>query len=484
MTIPRGIRARETNRPLTVAAVMLASFMAAMEATVVATAMPTVVSDLHGLEWYGWVGSIYMLATTLTIPVWGKLADTLGRRLVMLAGMAVFLLGSAASGFAWSMTSLVAFRAIQGAGAGALQPVGLTIVGDIFTLEERSRIQGLFGAVWGLAGMAGPLLGGVIVHAFSWRWVFFLNLPFGLVAAALLVTVFHEKKRNIHEGRALDWIGAVLLCVSIIALLAGAGGEWPFLTLPLAAVTFALFIRTELRAPAPLVPLSLFSIKAIGVASICGTLMGAAMMGTLMYVPLFVQAVRGGTPAQAGSAVAPMLIGWPIASALSGRILPKTGYRPLVRGGLTIVGVSTVGLWLALTLDAGPNPVRAIMLLFGTGMGFANTALLIAVQESVDWNRRGVATASSMFFRSIGGAIATGSLGVLLAHAVAGKIPPEVLTGLLGPERGNGLDAAMVKSFAASIRTGMLPIFEIVAATGVLGALVSWTFPRVAIRGR
>lgn len=475
---------RETNRPLTVAAVLLSSFMAAMEATVVATAMPTVVSDLHGLELYGWVGSIYMLATTLTIPVWGKLADTLGRRSIMLAGMAVFLLGSAASGFAWSMTTLVVFRAVQGAGAGALQPVGLTIVSDIFTLEERSKIQGLFGAVWGLAGMIGPLLGGLIVHAFSWRWVFFLNLPFGFLAGVLLWTFFHEKKRGVQEGRTLDWLGAVLLCVSIVSLLAGAGGEWPLLTLPLAAVSFVLFIRTELRAPAPLVPLSLFSIKAIGVASICGTLMGAAMMGTLMYVPLFVQAVRGGTPTEAGSAVAPMLIGWPIASALSGRILPMIGYRPLVRGGLSIVGISTLGLWLALTHEAGANSVRAIMLFFGTGMGFANTALFIAVQESVDWSRRGVATASSMFFRTIGGALATGALGVVLANAVAGKMPPEVLTSLLGPERGHGLDATVVLGFAATIRTGMLPIFAIVAVIGLLAFAVSWTFPKLAIERR
>jgi EmrB/QacA subfamily drug resistance transporter len=458
--------------------------MAAMEATVVATAMPTVVSDLHGLELYGWVGSIYMLATTLTIPVWGKLADTIGRRSIMLAGMAVFLAGSMASGFAWSMTSLVAFRAVQGAGAGALQPVGLTIVGDIFTLEERSKIQGLFGAVWGLAGMIGPLAGGLIVHTLSWRWIFFVNIPFGLAAAALLSLYFHESPRASHEGSELDWLGGGLLCVSIVSLLMGAGGQAPFLTLPLAALTLVLFIRTELRAPAPLVPLSLFSIRVIAIASVCGTLMGAVMMGALMYVPLFVQAVRGGTATQAGAAVAPMLIGWPIASALSGRILPRIGYRPLVRGGLTIVGAATVALWWALTHDLGPNVVRVVMLVFGAGMGFANTALLIAVQESVEWNRRGVATASSMFFRTIGGAIATGALGVLLAHAVGTDIPADVLTNLLSPERGHGLSPSVLQGFASSIRTGMLPIFGVVAVLGVFATAAGWMFPKVEIKKR
>ena len=469
------------RRAPVVAAIVLSMFMSAMEATVVATAMPTVVADLHGIELYGWVTAIYMLASTVTIPLWGKLADLRGRRPVMLAGMALFLLGSVLSGAAGGMVALIAFRGIQGAGAGALQPVALTIIGDLFTIEERGRMQGIFGAVWGLAAVSGPLLGGLIVHALGWRWVFFVNVPFGVLSAALLVA-FHRDPARTTAPKPLDVAGAALLTVTVLALLAGVGGRSPALTLPLAALGLAAFLAVERRAGEPMIPLTLFRDPVIATASVAGVLMGSVMMASLTYLPLHVQAVLRGTPTAAGTAVAPMLIGWPVASAVAGRLLARTSYRVLVRTGLVAVGVATFALWRLLAAGAGTSSMRAVMLLFGAGMGFANTALIVMVQERAGFAMRGVATASTMFFRTIGGAVAVGALGALLARRVAGDVPESLLREMLGPEHGAGVDPRVLQAAGVHLSGAMVTVFGVVAALGVLAALTGPFFPAVERR--
>jgi EmrB/QacA subfamily drug resistance transporter len=465
------------RRTVVVLAVMLAMFMAAMEATVIGTAMPTVVAELHGIELYGWVGAIYMLATTVTIPVYGKLADTFGRKPTMLVGIALFLLGSCASGAAPTMTLLIAARALQGIGAGGIQPVALTIVGDVFTPAERARIQGLFGAVWGVAGISGPLLGGLIVKLLSWRWVFFVNVPFGALAAALLVFGYRETHRE-AQSRKLDVVGAVLLTVSILALLAGASGKQSAMTLPVAVVALVLFVFVERKHPSPLLPLDLLRRPLIAVSSAAGAVVGGVMTAAILYVPLYVQAILGGSPTDGGTVIAPMLIGWPVASALSGRLLLKVGTRPLVRVGFGLVAVASVMLDLATMSNLGPNALRASMLIFGAGMGLANTALVIAVQESVDGAQRGVATASTMFFRTIGGALMVGVLGAALALAVSGRIPENVLQAILGPEHGRGLSREALASCSEALRRGMTPIFHSLAAMGIIGGVIGLFYPQ------
>lgn len=464
------------SRPLTVVAILLSMFLSAMEATVVSTAMPTVIAELHGIELYGWVGAIYMLATTVTIPIWGKLADVVGRRPIMLAGIGAFLLGSMGSGLATSMTTLVAMRAVQGVGAGALQTVSLTIIGDLFTIQERGRIQGAFGAVWGVAGMAGPLVGGLIVSHVSWRWVFFLNLPFGLLSAALLVAFYREDRKSVPGALSrIDVLGAVLLSVAVVSLLLGVGGRaWQF-TLPLAAVLVVAFVFAERRAPDPLLPMSLLARPVIRVSAILGGLMGAVMMGALMYLPLYVQAVMHGSPTAAGSSVASMLVGWPLASAVSGRLLPRVGYRPLVRFGAALIAIATVAL--SLLLGAGAGVLAATSFVLGVGMGLANTAILIAVQESVAQNERGVATATTMFARTIGGALAVGALGALLGMLLAGKVPGSVLDDLLGAGHGSGVPRDRIAAFELAIATAMRPMFGVVAGLGVACFLASLAFP-------
>jgi EmrB/QacA subfamily drug resistance transporter len=471
---------RQTHRALTVVALLLGLFLAAMEMTVVSTAMPTAVGDLGGLHLYAWAFSAYLLTATISVPIYGKLADLRGRKPVMLVGIALFLLGSLACGRAGSMETLVFFRAVQGLGAGAIQPMALTIVGDLFDVRERGRMQGIFGAVWGLAGLVGPLLGGAIVHWASWRWVFWLNVPLGLGCAAVLQVAYHERVE--HHDHRLDVAGALLLAGTVLAVLLAsrsrASGTW---ALPAALALALLFVAVERRAPEPLLPLDLLAHRVIGVASATGALVGAAMIATVTFVPLYVQSVLGGSPTTAGAAIAPMAIGWPIASALGGRVLHRTGYRPLIRGGLAVSFAAAAGLALLLRPGASPWVPRLLTGLYGVGLGLANTPTVIAVQTSVPWNRRGVATASTMFFRTIGGTISVGVLGGVLAAALAGgPATPDQVERLLGPERGL-LDPALVASLAGALQAGMSWLFWAAAGIAGLAFAVGLAFPRVVV---
>jgi len=472
----------KTNRPLTVISLLLSLSMAAMEMTVVSTAMPTVVGELGGIHLYSWVFTGYLLTSTVTVPLYGKLADLYGRKPVLLAGIGVFLVGSMASGLARGIGTLIAFRALQGLGAGAMQPTTLTIVGDIYNLEERAKMQGVFGAVWGVAGLVGPLLGGIIVKYLSWRWVFFINVPAGIAAAALLVIALHEKVE--HHRHSLDWLGAGLLTLGLTALLFGAhGGQGTAIGLPLAAISLALFFVVERRSPEPVLPLDLFRQRAIGVATAAGALVGAGMISMVTYVPLYVQGVLGGSPTEAGSAITPMVIGWPIASAISGRLLPRVGFRVLVRSGLVISAAGAAALALLLRPGVSLHVPQATSAILGIGLGLANTALLIAVQTSVEWRQRGVATASTMFARTIGGTLAVGVLGAILSAAVLrdGTLPAGAADRLLGPEHGAGLDPAVVSSLSSALQAGLGTVFWAIAGILAAAAITSLFFPRIPI---
>ena len=474
---------RQTNRPLTVVALLLAMFLAALEMTVVSTAMPTAVGDLGGIHLYAWVFAAYMLTATVTLPIYGKLADLYGRKPVMLAGIALFLCGSFLCGHAGSMYTLILFRAIQGLGAGAIQPIAMTIVGDLFDVHQRARIQGVLGAVWGLAGLIGPILGGAIVLWLSWRWVFYVNIPLGLGCAAALILAYHEKvERRDHR---LDVAGAALLSITVVlALLAARSREEGLGFLPAAAVALALFLWTERRADEPLFPLDLFSRRVMAVASATGALVGAAMISVVTFVPLYVQSVLAGSPTDAGTAIAPIAIGWPISSTLAGRLLPRTGYKALIRGGLALTFFAALGLSFLLRPGADLWSLRLAMFFYGLGLGFANTPLIIAVQSSVPWKQRGVATASTMFSRSIGGTLSVGVLGGVLAAALAaGGAPPGAVDKLLGPER-SILPAALVRSLSGALQGGMEGIFQAVAVIAFAGFAVSLLFPAIGIAPR
>jgi EmrB/QacA subfamily drug resistance transporter len=474
----------KTNRPLTVVSIMLLYFMAELETTVVSTAMPTVIGELGGLALYSWVFTAYLLSSTVTTMIYGKLADLFGRKPVLYFGIALFLAGTMASGQARTMAMLIAFRALQGLGAGAIRPVATTISGDIYTTEERAQMMGIFASAGAVAGIVGPLVGGFIVKHWSWRWVFYCNVPVGLGAFAMLGFSLHEQvEKRAHK---LDYAGASLFAVATVALLAGAYGGQSTWALPLAALLFVAFALVEKRAPEPLVPLALFRVRTIAVCTATSALVGAAMLATVTYVPLFVQGVVGLAPTQAGSAFAPMIIALPVASAFGGRVLvPRIGYRALIRIGTTLSATVALALALALGPSSSLNFLRAMTCLLGIGNGFALPSLLVAVQGSVEWKQRGVATASILFFRTMGSTVAVGVMGGLLAAALSRDptIPAGAASDLL-VSRGKHLLPEVAKKIAAAMGSGLASDFWVIAALFGAAFVTSMLLPSVPLAAR
>ena len=448
---------RSTHRSFTVVGILLATFLAAMEATIVATAMPTIVRDLGGLALYGWVGAAYLLASTVAVPLYGKLSDLYGRKPVLLFGLVTFLVGSVACGLSTTIYVLIAARTLQGLGAGAVQPVSMTIIGDLFTLDERARVQGLFGAAWGVAGVAGPLLGALLVSTLGWRWVFWINVPVGLGAVLLLSRAYFDQSEEGRVKPQIDFLGAALLGTTAVCILLGAGGRgassWPLLAA--AACSIFVFVFVERRAAEPVVPLKLIARPEIFIAFASTAMLGAAMGGSVNYLPLFVQGVLGKSPAAAGSAITPMLVGWPIAAIMTGRALRRTGARPPVVLGsvLAAVGVGLL-LWNGLRVSPSFYLLYLSMFSLGGGMGLSMTALVVTLQSHASYRERGVVTALSMFSRLLGSALGVGVLGAVLVRGLAATLDERRIAALLDPEArrtGISLDhealAALSRSF-------------------------------------
>ncbi|MFO0664097.1 MAG: MDR family MFS transporter [Polyangiaceae bacterium] len=445
-----------TKRAPTVGAILLATFLGAMEATIVATAMPTIARDLGGLSLYGWVGAAYLLASTVAVPFYGKLSDIYGRKPVLLFGLGTFLAGSVACGISNSIYVLIAARAIQGLGAGAVQPVSMTIIGDLFTIDERPRIQGLFGAVWGAAAVLGPLLGALLVATLGWRWVFWINLPVGTAASVLLSRVYFDRPAEERPKPQIDVLGALLLGAAAICILVGAGGRsvssWPLLVL--AIVMLVLFVVVERRAPEPVVPLKLLADPDIALALVSTILLGAAMGGSVNYLPLYVQGVLGKGPGAAGGAITPMLIGWPLASVLTGRVLKRTGPRlPVLLGSVAAAMGTAICLWAA--NHATAYLLYLSMFVLGVGMGLTTTALVVTLQTNAPYHERGVVTALTMFCRLLGSALGVGVVGAVLVRGLARTLDEKRIAALLDPDaRRTGLTlddealTALARSFS------------------------------------
>jgi EmrB/QacA subfamily drug resistance transporter len=459
-------------------------FLAALEATAVGTAMPTVVADLGGVSRYSWVFSAYLLTATTTVPMYGKLADLFGRRRIFTVAIALFLGGAILCGTAHSLNQLILYRAIQGLGAGGVMPVSITLVGDIYTLEERGKMQGIFSAVWATSSLVGPAAGGLITDLLSWRWVFYINLPFG-IASIILLRAFLREEGTRRQHR-LDYLGTASLTLSVAVLLLALleGPElWGWMDsrtlgmLLFSVLGLTVFLWQEGRAQEPMLPLELFRIRVIAVASLGGLLMGTLMYVAAAFVPMFTQGVLGGTAIDAGMTLAPMSIGWPIASTASGWLLMRFGYRPFILAG-SAFGILGCLLLAAADPGSGKVPVMVAMFFLGMGLGFTSTPYLLAVQNAVPWNRRGVATSSVQFFRSIGGAITVAALGAVLNAHLVGQLGHDVDPNVaLNPVLRAAVPPQALQPLVTALDGGLGNIYLVMAAMAVGGLLVAFFFP-------
>jgi EmrB/QacA subfamily drug resistance transporter len=424
------VTADDARRRRALIGVMLSVFLAAMESTVVATAMPKVVTSLGGINIYSWVFSGFLLTSTVTIPVWGRLSDLFGRRPMYMAGLVLFLVGSALSGLAQTMGQLIAFRMLQGLGAGSLLTLSMTIIADLFGLERRAKMQGYLSGVWGVASLLGPLLGGLLTDHVSWRWVFYINVPFGAIAMAVVWSALRSDARPLRKP-TIDYVGLALFFGGVSALLIGLGqagraGRWSGADVvgPLlfAAAALVVFVAVERRVPEPIVPLRLFRHRMVLAASVTGFLAGMAMFGAISFVPLFLQSVSGMTATSAGFVLTPFVLGWVTLSIVSARLVLKVGYRSVVVTGMACLAGAFVLLsrWSpGLTQGAAMRDA----LLGGIGMGMTMVPMLIAVQSAVPRADLGSATSMTQFFRTIGGAIGLSLMGAVMARRLGDGLP-------------------------------------------------------------
>ena len=493
LTFSEGARARlarvgelaGSKRGLVTLALLMAMTVSALEQTVVSTAMTSIIASLHGLDIFPWVFSAYLLAATVTTPLYGKLADRLGRKRVLLFGLGLFALGSVLSGLAQSMPQLIAMRVLQGLGAGSIGPVVLTMLGDMFTLKERARVQGLFSAVWGLSSVAGPAVGGVLTDRLSWRWVFFVTAPFSVVAMWILVTQVEDSKGD--RGRDLppvDWWGATLLSASTSALMLAVlrGGEQTLIGgLALVAaglVLLVLFVRQEHRAADPLLPIDLLMTPNVAASVALSFLIGAVLFGIDTYVPLFVQGVRGGTATAAGRAITPLFLSWAVSVAVAARVVMPLGFRRTALVGSVFITLGTLGLALGAAYPAWSTPLFAAgMVVIGFGMGPTSLSCILDVQNSVARDRRGTATGTVIFSRTLGGALGVGLLGASLGFALAGRLAAirgVDVAAALRPETHGKLLPGQLAAVQDALGRSVRDVFLIMAAMAVAGFLCAF----------
>lgn len=432
---------------------MLTVGLAAIDATIVATAVPQIVADLGGFSLFPWIFSIYLLTQAVTVPIYGRLSDVFGRKPILLFGIAGFLVASVLCGFAWSMVALIVFRGVQGVAAGAILPTTTTIVGDLYAPAERGRVQGYISSVWGVTAVLGPLVGGFFAEYWTWRGIFWLNLPIGLAAAWLVYRNLDESvERRTHR---IDYAGAATLTVSctllILALLDG-GVSWAWSSpisialFAVAAVLLAAFIWIERVVPEPILPLWIFGHRTLAAANLAGFAIGAILIGQSSYVPTYAQSVLGAGAVVAGLAMAAMTIGWPLAATFAPRLYMRFDFRPTALLGMWIAVGGCLLLALFVTEDGGVWRIAVASFVLGVGLGFASVSTVVAVQSVVGWGHRGVVTGGNMFIRTLGSAVGIAVFGSIangrlahrrhtpeaIAHAVGGVFWALVAASLVG----------------------------------------------------
>lgn len=470
----------------------MALLMASLENTIVGTAMPTVIASLGGIEIYSWVFAAYILASTVMTPIWGKTADLIGRRPAMFGGLTLFIIGSALSGAAHSMPQLIAFRVVQGLGAAALFPVGVTIIGDLLTLEQRAKMMPLFSGMWGLASLIGPLIGGILTEQLSWRWCFYIILPAGLLSLALIWWGYSEKYER-RSNIIFDYAGTFTLAVALVLLLLvierGAEFSWSVnLALLAVSVAFTLgFIRVEQKHPEPLLPLKLFRIQLVSITIAHGFFVMMALIGAMSFLPLFVQGVIGTTAAEAGRVLTPLIFPWVIAAIIGSRLILKFGYRPLALIGMASM-LAGSALLTRITVGTTRLELSIDVALLGIGGGLTVATLMMAAQHAVPRAEMGVTTAAVQFFRSIGAAFGTGAMGAImnwsLSKSLAGATGElarfansSELTSIVRPETRNSLSPAAASFLQHALARSLRTAFFFVLATIIVTAIISFFIP-------
>ena len=476
-----------TNRKMVTIAMLVAILLVAIDVTVVSTAMPQIVSDLSGLKLISWVFAIYTLTTSVTTPIYGKLADLFGRKKVFIIGVILFVAGSMLSGAAQTMTQLIWFRAFQGIGAGAVLPLTFTIIGDLYPGEQRAKMQGVFSSVWGIAGLLGPLVGGFFVDQISWRWIFYINLPIGLISLLLIMIFFHETV-ELKKGRKIDYLGAVIFTLGISTLLyallnAGPGQAYQWNSVPIytllavSVIMLVLFGYIETKVEEPMLPPTLFRIPVILVSNLIGFLSSAVLIGVTVYLPMWIQIILGHSATSSGLTLMPMSLAWPLGATFAGRYMYKIGSKFTAVLGAVLIALG--GTWLlAVELGSPYWYFVGIMIVIGLGMGYATTPTTVLVQSAVGWQMRGAATASNSFTKSIGQTVGIALFGTIFNNSLISY----------GKEHGSGagnmsadaiknLPPEIIKMFQEALAHGMHLVFILVFFIGIANLLMTFFLP-------
>lgn len=465
-----------------VTACCVAVFMVSVESSIVATATPSVVGALGGFEYVSWVFAAYLLAQAVAIPIYGRLADLWGRKWLFIGSTIGFLVGTLLCSAAWGMIPLVIFRFVQGVGGGGLQPLALTIIGDLYPPVERVKVQGNLNAIWGISALTGPLIGALLTATLGWRSVFWINVPPGLAMVAILWIAFHEE-RHFREHR-VDYIGSLLLVIGVGALLlalvqfSALTGETIAILLGTAAVALAILAFWEARAPEPIVPLELWRNPIVSTTNVGSLAIGMVMMGVIVFIPPYVQGVMGRSPVVAGFTLVSQSLGWTVIGAFAGRLLVRVTYRTMaIWGGVLLI----LGAVMLVMLDTERGPVWAFLSggLIGFGIGFCNTTFLVAAQNAVHYRQRGAATSGNLFMRQVGASFGAALLGGVINWALVQRIPEgrDAIDQLMDSAQRAAMAPDVLERLSAAIASSLTTVYVVVLILAVISCALCFLVP-------